>query len=194
MTDVGLLSIALGIGLAAATGFRVFIPLLALSIASREFGLDLADGFEWIASGPAFAAFATAAVLEVLAYYIPGVDHLLDAVAGPAAVAAGVIASAAVMTDLPTYLKWTVALIAGGGIAGITQGATTLTRAKSGLFTVGLGNPVVATGELFGAIGLSALSLLMPIVTAVLVVLAVLLIVRAIRRQRRPAPSVLPPP
>jgi len=193
MTDVGLLSIALGIGLAAATGFRVFIPLLALSIASREFGLDLAEGFEWIASTPAFGAFATAAVLEVLAYYIPGVDHMLDAVAGPAAVAAGVIASAAVMTDLPTYLKWSVALIAGGGIAGLTQGATTLTRAKSGLFTVGLGNPVVATGELFGAIGLSALSLLMPILTAVLVVLAVLLVVRAIRR-RRPTPPALPPP
>ena len=137
---------------------------------------------------------ATAAVLEVLAYYIPGVDHLLDSVAGPAAVAAGVIASAAVMTDLPPYLKWTVALIAGGGIAGITQGATTLTRAKSGLFTVGLGNPVVATGELVGAIGLSALSLLMPILAAVVVVGAVLLIVRAVRRRRRPAPTALPPP
>jgi len=192
--DVNLLSIALGIGLAAATGFRVFVPLLALSLAARELGLELADGFAWIASTPALVAFATAAVLEVLAYYVPGVDHLLDTVAGPAAIAAGVIVSASVMTDLPPYLKWTVALIAGGGIAGLTQGATTLTRAKSGLFTVGLGNPVVATGELVGAVGLSLLALLAPIVTAGLVVLLVVLIVRALRRRQQPSsPPALPP-
>ena len=192
--DVNLLSIALGIGLAAATGFRVFVPLLALSLAARELGLELADGFAWIASTPALVAFATAAVLEVLAYHIPGVDHLLDTVAGPAAIAAGVIVSASVMTDLPPFLKWTVALIAGGGIAGITQGATTLARAKSGLFTVGLGNPVVATGELVGAVGLSLLALLAPIVTAGLVVLLVVLIVRALRRRQQPSsPPALPP-
>ncbi|HSN71337.1 MAG TPA: DUF4126 domain-containing protein [Steroidobacteraceae bacterium] len=194
MTDVNLLSIALGIGLAAATGFRVFIPLLALSMASREFGLELSEGFAWIASTPAFVAFATAAVLEILAYYIPGVDHMLDAVAGPAAVAAGVIASAAVMTDLPDYLKWTVAVIAGGGIAGITQGATTLTRAKSGLFTVGVGNPVVATGELVGAVGLSAFAILMPFLTAAIVIVLVIMVIRAFQRRKSqsPDPPALP--
>jgi hypothetical protein len=184
LDELPLFGIALGVGLAAATGFRVFIPLLALSIAAREFGLELSSGFEWIASTPAIATFATAAALEVLAYYIPGVDHLLDAIAAPAAIAAGVIASASVMTELPGYVKWTVALIAGGGIAGLTQGATTLTRAKSGLFTGGLGNPVVATGELVGAVGISLLALLMPFIAVALVALLVIFGLRSMRKRR----------
>jgi Domain of unknown function (DUF4126) len=186
MTDLPFIGIALGIGLAAATGFRVFIPLLALSLAAREWHVPLASGFEWIASTPALATFATAAVAEVLAYYIPGVDHLLDTLAAPAAVIAGIIVSASVMTDLPPYLKWSVALIAGGGIAGLTQGATTVMRAKSGIFTAGLGNPVVATGELVSAVALSVLALALPLIAAVVVVGLVVLAWRWLKR-RAPA-------
>jgi hypothetical protein len=96
-----LLSIALGVGLAAATGFRVFLPLLVASLAARSGALPLSDGFAWLASTPALVTLGTAAVLETLAYYIPGVDHVLDVIASPATLAAGVIASAAVMADVP---------------------------------------------------------------------------------------------
>lgn len=168
-TGTTLLAVALGVGIAAATGFRVFLPLLALGLAGH-FGLvPLADGFAWLGDGGTLLALGIAAALEVAAYYIPGVDHLLDTLAGPAALVAGAVSVAAVLTDVPPALKWTVAVIAGSGSAGLVQGATTLLRAKSGALTGGLGNPVVATGELGGAIGLSALALFVPVLALVAV-------------------------
>ena len=165
-----LLSIALGVGLAAATGFRVFLPLLIAAIAARAGVLPLTDGFAWLASTPALVTLATAAALETLAYYIPGVDHALDVLASPATLAAGVIASAAVMSDVPPAVMWPVAIIAGGGIAGLTKGSAAVVRAKTGLATGGLGNPVVSTVETVGATGLSILAIALPLVCLVAVV------------------------
>ena len=158
-----LLSIALGIGLAAAAGFRIFVPLLVAGIAARFDVLPLTEGFQWLASTPALLTLATAAVVEVLAYYIPGVDHALDVIAGPAAIGAGVVASASVMSDIPQAVMWPVAIIAGGGIAGLTKGSTALLRAKSGVVTAGLANPVVATVETVGATGIAILAVVVPL-------------------------------
>ncbi|NJD31752.1 MAG: DUF4126 domain-containing protein [Gammaproteobacteria bacterium] len=164
MSLQSLLSIALGIGLAAAAGFRVFVPLLAAGIAARAGILPLTEGFQWLASTPALLTLGTAAVFEVLAYYIPGVDHALDLIAGPAAVGAGVVASASVMSDVPPAVMWPLAIIAGGGVAGLTKGSTALLRAKSGVMTLGLANPVVATVETLGAAALAILAIVVPLV------------------------------
>ena len=166
-----LISIALGIGLAAATGLRVFLPLLVAALAARFGHLPLNDSFAWLASTPALLTLASATVLETLAYYIPGIDHALDVVASPAAIAAGAVASAAVMTDIPPAVMWPVAIIAGGGIAGLTKGSTALVRAKSAAVTGGLANPVVATAETFGATGIAILAIAVPIICIVLVAL-----------------------
>jgi hypothetical protein len=166
-----LISIALGIGLAAATGLRVFLPLLVAALAARFGDLPLNDSFAWLASTPALLTLASATVLETLAYYIPGIDHALDVVASPATVAAGAVASAAVMTDIPPAVMWPVAIIAGGGIAGLTKGSTALLRAKSAAVTGGLANPVVATAETFGATGIAILAIVVPIICIVLVAL-----------------------
>ncbi len=177
-----LLSIALGIGLAAATGFRIFVPLLIAGIAARLGYVPLGDGFQWLASTPALVTLGSAAVFETLAYYIPGVDHALDVIAGPATLAAGVVASAAVMTDIPPAVMWPVAVIAGGGAAGLTKGTTALLRAKSGLMTGGLANPVVSTVETVGATGLAVLAIVVPLLCLVAVVA---LIVWAARKAGR---------
>lgn len=165
------LSIALGIGLAAAVGLRVFLPLLAVSLAAHSGYLPLSEEFAWLGSMTALVMLAVAAVVEILAYYVPVVDNALDAIAGPIALVAGVVISAAVMTDLPPAVKWTTAVIAGGGIAGLTQGVTTALRAKSTAFTAGIGNPVIATSESAGAIVLSALALLAPFLALAIVIL-----------------------
>ena len=166
---VTFLSIALGIGLAAASGFRIFVPLLVAGIAARADWIPLNDSFLWLESTPALVALGTAAVFETLAYYIPGVDHVLDVIAGPAAVVAGVIASASVMTDVSPGVMWPLAIIAGGGVAGITKGGSALIRANTSLATGGLGNPVVSTVETVGATGLSILALLLPLVCLLVV-------------------------
>lgn len=178
-TLAAVISVALGIGLAAAAGFRVFVPLLVAGLAARFGHLPLNESFAWLASTPALLTLGTAAVLETLAYYIPGVDHALDVVASPVTVAAGAVASAAVMTDVPPAILWPVAIIAGGGVAGLTKGSTALLRAKSGLMTGGLANPVVSTVETVGATGLSIFAIVVPLACLVAVVA---LLAWAIRR------------
>jgi Domain of unknown function (DUF4126) len=190
-------AIAMGVGLAAAVGFRVFLPMLVLSIAAYSGHLTLSSGLAWLGTPAALVMLGVAAVLEILAYYIPGVDNVLDVIAAPAALIAGTVVSAAVMTDVPPMIKWTTAVIAGGGAAGLTQGLTSLLRAKSTVMTAGLGNHVVATGELGGALIVSLLALAAPLAAVGLLALfcwlAVRLLRRLFRRDRPAAPSSTAP-
>jgi hypothetical protein len=188
-SDLGV-SIALGVGLAAATGFRVFLPMLVMSAAAYSGHLPLGDNFAWLGTPGALTMLSVAALAEILAYYIPGVDNLLDTLATPAAFVAGTMVSAAVLTDLPPMVKWTTAVIAGGGVAGLTQGATAALRAKSTVFTGGLGNAVIATAELGGALLVSLLALAAPLAALLVVVVFLWLAFRLFRRlSRRPSNS-----
>lgn len=169
-----LLTICLGIGLSAACGFRVFVPFLVMSIASRSGHLQLNGSFEWIGSDPALATFAVATVLEVAAYYVPWLDNLLDAIATPTAVVAGILASAAAIDTTSPLLTWTLAAVAGGGAAGVIQTGTTVLRGASSVLTAGFGNPVVSTLEAGGALGVSVLALVLPVLAVMVLVTLVL--------------------
>jgi hypothetical protein len=188
------LSIALGIGLAAATGFRVFLPMLVTSAAAYAGYLPLGESFAWLATPAALIMLAIAAIVEIAAYYIPGVDNLLDTLATPAAFIAGTIVSAAVLTDLPPMLKWTTAVIAGGGIAGATQGVTALLRAKSTVLTGGIGNAGIATAELGSSLLMSLLALAAPFIALLLIGLFLWFAVRLIRKLGKRPPAQTAPP
>jgi hypothetical protein len=173
-----LLGIAVGIGLSAACGFRVFVPLLVMNLASLSGHLHLSSGFAWIGSYYATIAFSTATVAEVLGYYIPWLDHVLDIAATPAAIIAGTVATASMVIDMSPFLKWTLALIAGGGTAGLVQGTTVALRAKSSVSTAGIGNPLVSTLELFGSIITALLAILVPILCLALIVFVCIFVIR----------------
>ena len=172
------ISIVLGIGLAAATGFRIFLPMLIVSMAAYSGHLSLDERFAWLATQSALIMLSVASVLEILAYYIPAVDNLLDTLATPAALVAGTVVSAAVMTDVPPIVKWTAAVMAGGGVAGLTQGVTALLRAKSTILTGGAGNVVISTAELGGALLVSLLALAAPLAALGVVILFLWLAMR----------------
>ena len=180
------LSVALGIGLAAAVGFRVFLPLLVISAAAWTGHLPLGEFcLAWNDAGTCDARGGGAD--REAAYYVPGVDNLLDTITTPAAFVAGTIASAAVMTDLPPLVKWTTAVIAGGGAAGLMQGITAALRANSTLMTGGLGNSLLATGELVGALAVSLLALAFPLAALAVAVLFAWIVLRLLRMRRRSA-------
>jgi Domain of unknown function (DUF4126) len=130
---------------------------------------------------------SVAALVEILAYYIPIIDNLLDVVSAPAAFVAGTILSAAVITDMPPMVKWTAAVIAGGGVAGLTRGVTGVLRAHSTVLTGGLGNFVISTAELGGATLISFLALAAPLAAIALVALFLYLALRLLRRLLRGA-------
>ena len=179
-----LLTVLIGLALAAACGFRVFVPFLVVSIASASGHLDLAPGFEWIGTTPALIAFAVATALEIAAYYIPWLDNLLDTIATPAAVVAGAIIAASVVQDVSPLLRWTLAVVVGGGVAGTIQVATATVRGGSAVTTGGVANPAVSTGELGGSVVTSILSIAVPVVAAALVVVLLVVINRNLRRVR----------
>src|SRR4028118_127338 len=169
-----LLSICIGIGLSAACGFRIFVPPMVMSMAALFGHLKLSPNFEWMGTYPALIAFAVATCIEIAAYYIPFVDHLLDTIATPMAIAAGTVVTASLIPDADPMLQWTVALIAGGGSAGTIQAFSGMARLASTLMTGGLGNALISTIESGGSIILSGLAIAVPVFAVCLV--AVLLV------------------
>ena len=186
------LSVFAGVGLAAACGFRVFVPMLVAAVAARADYLPLSDGFGWLDSGPAIICLGIAAALEAGGYLIPWIDHLLDTIASPAAAIAGAVLAGSVIVDVEPWLQWTLAIVAGGGAAGVIQTGTVATRAASTLTTGGLGNPIVSLGELGSSLLVSLLAIIVPIVTLVLV--AGLLVWAVSRLMRRPRVQQPPEP
>jgi len=173
-----LVGLFIGICLSAACGFRVFVPMLALGLASHYGYINLSPGFQWIGSEGALFAFGTATVLEVLAYYIPWIDNLLDVIGAPIAIIAGIVITASMLTEVSPLAKWSTAVIAGGGTAGIFHGGTAAIRAGSTGATGGLGNFLVSTGELFFASSISILAIVVPLVCITFIIIGLLVLVR----------------
>lgn len=173
------ISICIGIGLAASSGFRIFIPLLAANIAALANIHQFGSGFEWLNGWTAFYILLTASIAEIIAYYIPWVDNILDHIAMPVAVAAGTLLSASfISADWAPALKWGLALLAGGGTAGIIHGGMGLLRLGATTTTGGIANPVVTTAENSASIGFSVMALLAPLVVIVIVVLLLIFILQ----------------
>nr|WP_202924961.1 DUF4126 domain-containing protein [Myxacorys almedinensis] len=165
-----MIELALAISLSAASGFRVFIPLLALSAVSVLGHYDLPPNFDWIENPEALTLFAIASVLEVVGYSIPWFDHALDVLATPAAILAGTVVAASVAPEMNPLVQWTLALVAGGGTAGLTKGLLNLLRGTSTAATGGLANPMFALLELVASILLSVLAFTVPVLAGTLVI------------------------
>lgn len=165
-------AIAMGIALSATAGFRVFVPMLAGALAARFGLINTPADMEWLGSWTAIIVFGTAALAEIAAYYVPFIDNVLDTIAAPLSVAAGTVLASSILPigDQEPWVRWGVALLAGGSAAGTIQLGTGLLRLFSTKATVGTGNAVVSTGENAAAIGGSILSFVIPVVMAVLLV------------------------
>lgn len=176
-------AIALGIGLSASAGFRVFIPLLVAGIASHFGILPLGESFEWIGTFPALVCFSVAAFIEILAYYIPFVDNLIDSIATPLSIVAGTLLMTSVFPSENEWMKWIMGFIVGGGAAATIQSGSVITRLLSTKFSAGTGNPVVSTAEGVAATGFSILSLFIPIFVAILSVFLIIVILKTIYKK-----------
>lgn len=176
------ISICLGIGLSAATGFRIFVPALIANVAAMNGWISPAEGFAWLGTWTAFIVLLTATAVEIAAYYIPFVDNLLDTVAVPVSVLAGTFLTTSFIEIDNPVLQWVLGIIVGGGTAGVVQSGTGLLRLFSSKFTAGVGNPVVSTTENVAAFGFSGLAVLLPVVAMLLAAVLLIWIFRGFRR------------
>lgn len=179
-----IVALCIGLGLSAACGFRVFVPMLVMGAAGRSGLLDLAAGFDWLSTWPALVAFATASVLEVGASCIPWVDHAVDVAAAPAALIAGTIATAAQLDGAGSLAGWATGLLAGGAAAGATHMVNAATRAVSTIGTGGAGNPVLSLMQAAAAFLVSMLTILAPVVAVAVLIFAAVWLYRRLRGGR----------
>ncbi|MCF7569105.1 DUF4126 domain-containing protein [Sabulilitoribacter arenilitoris] len=191
MTIETIISICLGIGLAASVGFRVFLPLFALSLASYFDVWQLNESWQWIGSTTALITLGVATLVEVFAYFIPYIDNLLDSIAVPLAALAGTAIMMSTVADLSPVVTWALAIIAGGGTAAAIAGTSSTTRLASTATTGGLGNPIVSTLETGTATVMSLISIFLPVVAIILVVIILLIIFKLYKKFKPTKPQNL---
>lgn len=181
-----IISICLGIGLSASVGFRVFLPLFALSLASYFDVWQLNESWQWIGSTATLITLGVATLVEVFAYFIPYIDNLLDSIAVPLAALAGTAIMLSTVADLSPVITWSLAIIAGGGTAATVAGTSTITRLASTATTGGLGNPIVSVLETGTSVVMSLISIFLPILAAILVVFILFVIFKLYKKFRSP--------
>ncbi len=179
------MSACIGVGLAACCGFRVFVPLLIASVATKLGFIGPMTGFEWLSGWPALLGLSVATVFEVGAYYIPWLDNLLDTVATPASIIAGTLLSTSFLHIDNPVLHWGLGLMLGGSSAGIVQAGTSLLRLGTTATTGGLANPVVATGENVASFGFSLLTVFLPLIAIVFIALVLIFIIGRLVARRK---------
>ncbi|MNK43794.1 hypothetical protein D3C87_625110 [compost metagenome] len=172
-----LLSTFIGIGLAAASGFRVFLPMFAVSLASYMGWIPMGNNFEWLSGLPTLITTGVATVIEILAYYIPVVDNFLDTITVPLATIAGSVLFAGQFMELGTFPQWALALIAGGGTAATIASGFAGTRVASTATTGGIGNNIVATTETAGAGLMSVLAIFLPVIGFILAIALLVVVI-----------------
>lgn len=178
------LQILVGIGLAATCGFRVFVPLLVMGIAGLSGYLQLAPGFTWITSLPAVIIFGIATVIEIAAYFIPYIDNLLDSISIPASVVAGIVVAASVITDIHPLLRWTLAIIAGGGLAAVTSLISNGAHGVSTLASGGAANPAVSGAESVLSVLASIMAIAVPVLAVSLLIVLIFVAFRVLRHDK----------
>lgn len=174
-------SILLGIGLAASVGFRIFVPLFILSIASYFQLLPLNENWQWVGSSAAMITLGIATLIEIGGYLIPWVDNMLDTIAVPLAAVAGTAVMLSTMGDLDPIITWSLAIIAGGGTATAIKSSTSTTRLASTATTGGMANPIVAIVELGSSIIMAILALVAPIIAIVFVIVILYLMFKVFK-------------
>jgi hypothetical protein len=175
-----IVSFLLGIGLSAAVGFRVFVPMLLVSLTSMAGWITLSPGFEWMGTPVAALVFGMATLAELLAFLVPWISNALDSIATPAATIAGVIMMAAVLTEMSPIARWALAIIAGGGVALTVQGATVVTRAAAAGATGGAASPIVGLVEAIGALVITITTIVIPAIMGTLILIVVFLLLRIV--------------
>ena len=185
MTIETIISVCLGVGLAASVGFRVFLSLFALSLASYFSVWELNESWQWIGGLTALITLGVATLVEIFAYYIPYVDNLLDSISVPLAAFAGTVVMLSTVIDLSPVITWALAIIAGGGTASAISGSSGATRLASTASTGGLANPIVSTIETGTAVTMSLVSIFFPMLSIILVVLILFIIFKVFKKFKR---------
>lgn len=177
----------LGLGLAASTGLRTFLPLLMLALAARFgwFGVELNEQMRWLHADAAIAALGVAAAVEFTADKVPVLDNALSSLGLVVRPLAAALAAGSLFVGVDPLLAAVAGIIVGAPTALAFNAAQGGLRLASTAATGGLGNPVVSLLEDVLAFFTALLALLAPVLVPVFLVILALIVGRAARGLRR---------
>ncbi|MBK7446799.1 MAG: DUF4126 domain-containing protein [Ignavibacteria bacterium] len=183
------LKILIGLGLSAASGFRLFVPFAILSIFSIS-GIYNITSTPFIFSSDLFLIiFIILSVSEVLLFYNPWIDNMLDLISTPASIFSGIILTYFVLYDTEIYLRLLISVILGGLVSLNVQLLTVKARSSTSIFSKGNGNQIVSTIENISSIFISILVLKFPLagifVSAIIIYLIYTFIIKKGRQVRK---------
>jgi|TARA_B100001094_G_C18192154_1_gene808034 hypothetical protein len=176
-----LIAASTGLGLAAASGFRVFLPPFLMAVWLRLGFLDVnieGSEFEAFSSDVSILLLGVASLSEIMAYKIPWMDNMLDSLATPWAGLAGIYLVAVSLEGADPSVQWALAIIAGGGASLSIQSATVAGRGLSSMFTLGLANPFFSLIEDIASVLLIFIALLAPLAALFASVILIFVIFR----------------
>lgn len=183
------LKILIGLGLSAASGFRLFVPFAVLSIFTIS-GIYNTTSTPYIFSSDLFLViFIILSVSEVLLFYNPWIDNMLDLISTPASIFSGIILTYFVLYDTEIYLRLLISVILGGLVSLNVQLLTVKARSSTSIFSKGNGNQIVSTIENISSIFISILVLKFPLagifVSAIIIYLIYTFIIKKGRQVRK---------
>lgn len=189
LSGTTILSLFLGVGLAAASGFRVFLPLFILSLSAHFAGnlLAIDESLQWVGSWPALITLGVAMIIEIGAYFLPVIDNMLDTISVPLAGVAGTLAVSATLVDMNEVATWALAIIAGGGTAAVISSTTATARAISTTTTGGVGNFLVNTGETIGSLFLSITAIVIAPLAFLITVILLFCVFKVLKKVKKRA-------
>lgn len=176
-----LIAASTGLGLAAASGFRVFLPPFLMAVWLRLGFLDVnieGSEFEAFSSDVSILLLGVASLSEIMAYKIPWMDNMLDSLATPLAGLAGIYLVAVSLEGADPSVQWALAIIAGGGSSLSIQSATVAGRGLSSMFTLGMANPFFSLIEDIASVLLIFIALLAPLAALFASVILIFVIFR----------------
>lgn len=187
LVQTWILPALLGLGLAAATGLRAFLPLLLLAIAARFqlFGVDLNDKAAWLGSDAALVALGLATAIELAADKVPVLDHALSVIGTVTRPLAAVLAAGSVFAGVDPVIAAIAGVIIGAPTAFAFHAAQSGTRVASTATTGGLANPIVSIVEDLLAVATTLLALAVPLLVPLVLVVLLWLIWRLVKAVRQ---------
>ena len=180
-----IVTILMGISLAACAGLRAFLPLLVVSAAAKAGFIQQGSGFEWLSSWPAIIVLSVAVLFEVLGDKIPVVDHFLDVFGTFVKPVAGTIIVASTFFDLSPLHAIVLGIVFGGTVAESVHLIKAKARVVSSVTTAGIGNPFLSVAEDAASLSGSILAIFIPVLIFIIIVLSLYLFWLAYRRFKR---------
>lgn len=174
-----------GVALAAAAGFRTFLPLLAAGILMRVTEFPAPEALSWASTDGGLLVLGVATLLEVGADKIPLLDNALDLAHTVLRPAAGLLLTVGFAGELSPAAAWTLGILVGAPTALGVHSARAATRGASTGLTGGAANPLLSLLDDAAAVLLVGLAFLVPLLAIALVLLAGAWFLRRWRRRRR---------